>query len=54
LATTKIEAAERQLEAAFFLILKDFPPEPIHSLIAAARGILYGMAKHRQNPILDK
>jgi hypothetical protein len=51
---TKYVAAERQLEAAFYLLLRGFPPEPIQTLIGAARGILYGLAKHRENPILQK
>jgi hypothetical protein len=51
---TKIVAAERQLEAAFFLMLNDVSPEAVHTLVSAVRGILYGLSKHEENAILKK
>jgi hypothetical protein len=45
LKITKLSALERQLEAAVFLILQGFPPEPIHTLIGACRGLLGGLSK---------
>ncbi len=53
-AINKLEAVERQLEAALYLHLRCFPPEPVHTLISAARGILYGLAKQNENIILAK
>ncbi|MDP3340661.1 hypothetical protein [Frigidibacter sp.] len=49
---TKVGALERQIEAAVFLILKGFPPEPIHTLIGACRGILDGLHKNTPNKFL--
>ncbi len=49
---SKIEAIERQLVAAVFLLLKDFSPEAVHTLVAASRGLLYGLHKSRPNEIL--
>ena len=49
---TKQASIERQLEAAIYLTLKGFWPEPIHTLIGASRGILYGMHKTRENRFL--
>ena len=49
---TKVGALERQIEAAVFLLLKGFPPEPIHTLIGACRGILDGLHKNTPNKFL--
>ncbi len=51
---SKLEAVETQLEAALFLILRGFDPSPVHTLISAARGVLYGLSKHDPNLVLTK
>jgi hypothetical protein len=51
---SKEDAAELQLEAAFFLYLHDFSQEAVHTLVSATRGILYGLASHRPNLVLEK
>ena len=50
----KLDAVEKQLEAALYLHLRRFPPESVHTLIGAVRGIIYGLAKHKENAILSK
>ena len=51
---SKLDAVESQLEAAAYLMLRSFPPEPVHTLIGAARGILYALSKHAPNKVLEK
>ncbi|MDQ2089440.1 hypothetical protein [Marimonas arenosa] len=51
---TKLGAVESQLEAAAYLLLRAFRPEPVHTLIGAARGVLYGLSKHESNRVLKK
>ena len=53
-SVTKLEAVESQLEAAAFLMLRTFQPEPIHTLISASRGILYDLSKKAGKTLLDK
>jgi len=50
----KIDAVIAQLEAAIYLVLKDFGPIPIHSLVWASRTILYDLHKVEPNPVLSK
>ncbi|MFN3822564.1 MAG: hypothetical protein ACK4RN_01175 [Pseudorhodobacter sp.] len=49
----KIDAIERQLEAAVFLMLKNFSPEAVHTLVSAALGLLSGLSKHETNSFLE-
>jgi hypothetical protein len=42
---TKIEAAKRQLNIAIYLFFSDYDLISTHTLSAAARGILYDLAK---------
>ena len=49
---SKIDAIEKQLAAAIYLLLRDFPPVAIHTLIGAARGLLYGLHKNSENRLL--
>ena len=51
---SKLEVVERHLEAALLLMLRGFDPAPVHTLIAAARGVLYGLSKHDPNLVLAK
>ena len=51
---TKLGAVESQLEAAAYLMLRAFRPEPVHTLIGAARGILYGLSISEPNRVLEK
>lgn len=48
----KLDAVVSQLEAAIFLTLKGFRPEPIHTLIWASRTILRDLNKVRPNATL--
>ena len=48
----KLDAVVSQLEAAVFLVLKGFRPEPIHTLIWASRTILRDLHKGKKNNIL--
>ena len=51
---SKVDAVVAQLEAAVFLTLKDFGPEPIHTLVWSSRSILHDLHKVEPNPILTK
>ncbi|MCA3486196.1 MAG: hypothetical protein IOD05_01615 [Rhodobacter sp.] len=48
----KLDAVVSQLEAAIYLTLKGFKPEPIHTLIWASRTVLRDIHKVRPNTIL--
>ena len=51
---SKVDAVVAQLEAAIFLTLKDFGPEPIHTFVWSSRSILHDLHKAEPNPILTK
>jgi hypothetical protein len=44
---SKLDAARRQLEIAIFLFFQDADPVAVHTLAAAARGLLGDLAKAR-------
>jgi hypothetical protein len=50
---TKAGALGRQLEVATYLLLRGFPAEPIHTLIGACRGLLYGLHQNYPNSFLS-
>lgn len=50
----KIEAVVVQLEAAVYLILRNFRPEPVHTLLWASRTVLWDIHKVKPNPIFER
>ena len=52
--TSKIDGVVAQLGAATILILENFDPRPIHSLIWSAKSVLWDLHKHDENPLIRK
>lgn len=49
---SKLRACLVQIEAALGLMMRDYDPVPIHTLLSASKGILGGIHKAKPNPLL--